>query len=88
MSSFLIRFPINLGNEKARDNCCAEGHKGDYGTLEECAGKWKYLSGMKKCQYVCEWNLPVCTEEAKLCPNSEKAVVRNASKECEFDDCG
>ena len=74
----------NFADEEDQDACCAEGHKDDI-TIQ-CVGKWNYVSGLKKCQYVCDGGLVGCPEDAKVCEDGS-VVVRNSSLDCEFDEC-
>lgn len=69
---------------EAQDACCATAHEGDI--TAQCVGGWRYVNGMRKCQYVCDGVMPACTLEAKSCRDGH-SVARNASNDCRFDRC-
>ena len=75
----------NIPEEDGQDFCCMKAHEDE--AHARCVGSWKYLSGMATCQYVCSGVLPACQEDARVCPDGETVVVRNASNECEFNAC-
>lgn len=71
-------------SDAAQDACCLQAHEND--AHIECIGRWQYVSGLKKCQYICDNHLPSCTEELKTC-DDKTTVTRNASLDCEFNPC-
>jgi hypothetical protein len=56
---------------EAQDACCATAHEDD--VTPQCVGGWKYVNGMKKCQYLCDGATPSCTLEVKSCRDREEA---------------
>lgn len=72
-------------DEKGQDNCCLNFHKGDI-TKKQCLGNWKFINSIEECQFICNNSLPICPEDSKVCPDNS-VITRNASKECNFDDC-
>jgi hypothetical protein len=74
----------DFGDEETQDNCCNDVHADEIHAL--CEGKWEYLSGVRKCQFVCTGVLPQCAEDFRVCESGD-VVGRNASFECEFNPC-
>jgi hypothetical protein len=74
----------DFGDEYAQDSCCADVHAEEFHVL--CEGEWKYLSGVRKCQYVCIGELPSCTEDFRVCESGD-VVGRNPNQDCEFNSC-
>jgi hypothetical protein len=68
----------------AQDGCCGDVHKGEIHAL--CEGKWEYVEGVRKCQYVCIGTLPSCSEDFRVCESGD-VVGRNPEYECEFNNC-
>jgi len=74
----------NFVSEENQDSCCSEGHKNDFAV--QCVGNWQFISGLNKCQYVCDDGLIACPEDAKVCEDGS-VVVRDHENECEFRTC-
>ncbi|PIN89750.1 hypothetical protein COU60_02985 [Candidatus Pacearchaeota archaeon CG10_big_fil_rev_8_21_14_0_10_34_76] len=74
----------NLPNSNAQDTCCAKAHEDD--KTIECVGRWQYISGVRKCQYLCSGTLPYCPSDTFICENGTE-VYRNSNNDCEFYGC-
>ena len=74
----------DFSSRDAQDNCCAEVHADEMHIL--CEGRWEYISGNRKCQFVCTGVLPTCTEDFRVCESGD-VVGRNPEYECEFFVC-
>jgi len=74
----------DFSGAEAQDRCCADMHADEVHTI--CEGKWEYLSGLRKCQFVCKGVLPKCQEDFRVC-ESGHVVGRNPEHECEFFAC-
>lgn len=74
----------SFADQKGQDDCCTNFHKDDI-TIQ-CVGKWEYINGLEKCQYVCVDSLPSCPEDTLVCPD-DSVVHRNPELECNFDSC-
>lgn len=74
----------DLIDSSGQDSCCAKVHADELHVL--CEGEWKYLSGLRRCQYICSGVLPRCSEDFRVCESGD-VVGRNPEHECEFENC-
>ncbi|MBS3077275.1 hypothetical protein J4233_03300 [Candidatus Pacearchaeota archaeon] len=74
----------DFSSTETQNKCCADVHANEIHVL--CDGKWQYLSGVRKCQFVCAGVLPSCSEDFRVCESGD-VVGRNASYGCEFNAC-
>lgn len=74
----------DFANKEAMDSCCKDVHSGDVHAM--CEGGWEYLSGTRKCQFICTGSLPSCTEDFRVCESGD-VVGRNPEQGCDFYSC-